>query len=108
MSAPPPISHGTDPMTLPGATILPLGADSPAEAARLHDDESLVDTLEQALTKRDKTHFMLGFERGFVAGMGSSMVVWVIVSLFSSLFGEYEAMVKGVMMGFYIFLFARG
>jgi hypothetical protein len=108
MSAHPPTSQGTDPITLPGATVLPLGADPPAEEARLHDDESLADTLEQALTKRDKTHFMLGFERGFVAGMGSSMVVWGIVSLVSSLFGEYEAMVKGVMMGFYIFLFARG
>lgn len=67
MSAPPPISHGTDPIILPGATVLPLGADPPAEEARFHDDESLADTLEQALTKRDKTHFMLGFERGFVA-----------------------------------------
>ena len=108
MSAPPPISHGTNPITLPGATILPLGADPPAEETHLHDDESQADTLERALTKRDKTHFMLGFERGFVAGMGSSMVVWVVVSLVSSLFGEAEAMVKGVMMGFYIFLFARG
>lgn len=108
MSAPPPISHGTDPITLPGATVLPLGADPPAEEARLHDDERLADTLEQALTKRDKTHFMLGFERGFAAGMGSSMVVWAIVSLVSSLFGEYEAVVKGVMMGLYIFVFARG
>lgn len=51
---------------------------------------------------------MLGFERGFVAGMGSSMVVWAIVSLVSSLFGECEAIVKVGMMGLYIFVFARG
>ena len=108
MTAHPSNRHGTNPITLPGALILPFGADPPAEEARLHDDESPADTLEQALTKRDKTHFMLGFERGFVAGMGSSMVVWVIVSLVSSLFGEYEPMVKGVMMGFYVFVFARG
>lgn len=107
MSAHSPTTPGTDPITLPGATVLPLGADPPTEEARFHDDESLADTLEQALTKRDKTHFMLGFKRGFVAGMGSSMVVWVIVSLVSSLFGEYETMGKGVMMGLYIFVFAR-
>jgi hypothetical protein len=35
------------------------------------------------------------------------MVAWVVVSLVASCFGEYEAMAKGVMMGVYIWVFAK-
>lgn len=105
MAAPPPT-------TLPGTTILSLGAalgaEPPEEVDETHfDNEHWADTLEQALMKRDKNHYTLGFERGFVAGMYVSMVAWVVVSLVSSLFGEHGTVVKGVMMGVYIFVLAR-
>ena len=94
------------PTALPATTLLSLGADPPGEEAHF-DDEQWADTLEQALMKRDKSHYRMGWERGFMVGMGSSMVAWAIVSAVSKLFGEYEAVVKGLMMGIYIFVFAQ-
>lgn len=42
-----------------------------------------------------------------MVGMGSSMVAWAIVSAVSKLFGEFEAVVRGVMMGIYIWVLAQ-
>lgn len=100
MSAPPPTA-------LPGATLLSLGPEPPLEEYAHLDHEQYADTLEQALMKRDKSYYRMGWERGFMVGMGSSMVAWAIVSAVSKLFGEYEAVVKGLMIGIYIFVFAQ-
>lgn len=95
------------PTAIPGATLLSLGAEPPlGEHAHL-DYEQYADTLLQALEKRDRSYYTLGWERGFMVGMGSSMFAWAVVSAVSKLFGEYEAVVKGVMMGIYIWVFAR-
>ena len=96
-----------EPTAIPGATLLALGAEPPHDEYPHLDHEQYADTLLQALEKRDRGYYTLGWERGFVIGMGSSMVAWAIVSAVSQLFGEYEAVVKGVMMGIYIWVFAR-
>lgn len=110
MSAQPAPTQAFDAIALPGATILSLGADLLEEEARLHN-EHLPNTtaamLEQALRKRDIANYRLGHDRGFAEGMCVSMVAWVVVSLVASCFGEYEAMAKGVMMGVYIWVFAK-
>jgi hypothetical protein len=110
MSAQPAPTQPFDPITLPGATILSIGTDLLEEEAHLHN-ERLPNTtdamLEQALRKRDIANYRLGHDRGFAEGMCVSMGAWVIVSLVSSCFGEYEAMIKGVMMGLYICVFAK-
>jgi hypothetical protein len=110
MSAQPAPTQPFDPITLPGATILSIGADLLEEETHLHN-ERLPNTtaamLEQALRQRDLDNYRLGVERGFTQGMCISMVAWVIVSLVSSCFGEYEAIVKGLMVGLYIWVFAQ-
>lgn len=115
MSAHPPTSQNFDPITLPGATILSLGENLPEEETYLRN-ENLPDvtapTMEteqiiQLLKKRDLDNYKLGHDRGFAEGMCISMVAWVIVSLISKCFGEHEAMVKGVLMGIYIWVFAQ-
>ena len=108
-----PTSQNFDPVTLPGATILSLGETLPAEEPHLQDenlpDDAAVTTEQilQQLKKRDVANYRLGRDRGFAEGMCISMVTWVIVSLISSCFGEYEAMGKGVLMGIYIWVFAQ-
>ena len=113
MSAQPTPNQTFDPITLPSATILAIGAALLDEEFPLHDDRlpgvtpTMIEQIREELWERDKDSFRLGFQRGFMAGMYSSMVAWVIISFISPLFGEHDAVAKGVMMGFYIFVFAR-
>lgn len=113
MSAHPATSQNFDPVTLPGATILSLGEPLPEEQnhirnENLPDDAALTtEQILQQLKKRDVANYRLGHDRGFAEGMCISMVAWVIVSLISKCFGEHEAMVKGVLMGIYIWVFAQ-
>jgi len=39
--------------------------------------------------------------------MTFSMIVWIIVSFFSSFYGKHEAAVKGVSIALYIVVFAK-
>ena len=102
-----------DPITLPSATILAIGAalldeEPQLQAERLSDvTPTMIEQIRQELWECDKDIFRLGVKIGFMAGMCSSMIAWVIISLISPLFGEHEAVAKGVMMGFYIFVLAR-
>ena len=115
MSAHQPTNQTFDPIPLPGATILSLGAEeapAPESDAHLHEHLAAntaltMEQILQQLNKRDKANYRLGFERGFAESMCISMVAWVIVSLISKCFGEHEAMVKGVLMGVYIWVFAQ-
>jgi hypothetical protein len=59
------------------------------------------------LNERNGDNYALGFERGYIAGMTFSMIVWVIVSFFSSFYGKHEAAVKGVSIALYIVVFAK-
>ncbi|KAM0708492.1 hypothetical protein Q7P35_005144 [Cladosporium inversicolor] len=115
MSAHPTTSQRFDPITLPGATILSFGENLPEEKTHLHNEnphnehlaEATRERIFQQLKKRDLDNYRLGHDRGFAEGMCISMVAWVIVSLISKCFGEHEGLVKGVLMGIYIFVFAQ-
>jgi hypothetical protein len=113
MSAHPANNQTFDPITFPSATILAIGAalldeEPHLQAERLPDvTPTMIEQIREELWERDKDHFRLGFQRGFMAGMCTSMIAWVIISMISPLFGEHEAVAKGVMMCFYIFVFAR-